>query len=459
MRYVCRASCPLRFLLLFCLLCPTIPLPAQGLAPGNALYVADSSTDRVVRLEDLDASGVIDPAVVGEVVAFYDDSSPGPDLSTPGALVFDPDRGLFLVDGGTLDTVLLLIDGNNDNDANDADEYSVFFDNTAGAPPLGTPNALVLTGDGSFYLADDGKSRALILRLDDANSDGDAMDEGEWFAVYDSDALEAENGAPPALLDPEAMVVGEDGRIFVTDATAKQVFVLEDVNNDGDVMDDGEVQVYFDPGDSYKFNDPEGMSLTTHGDIFVTDEDTGLILKLRDLDGDGTAMGTNEVHAFLDETAILAPRDTNDILALGNGALLILDGSRDQVFLAFDEDGDGAALSEGEVTGLLTSPDVLATPSGIAASVADAPPVATFKRGDVNDDSQADMTDALGILVFLLLDDSIVFCKDAGDVDDDGTLTITDPIRLLEHLFLGSEPPASPYPDPGPDPTADELDC
>ena len=77
----------------------------------------------------------------------------------------------------------------------------------------------------------------------------------------------------------------------------------------------------------------------------------------------------------------------------------------------------------------------------------------------MNEDGQADMTDALGILVYLFLDSTVELCEDSADVDDDGNVTITDPIRLLEHLFLGSEPPAMPYPDPGLDPSEDDLDC
>lgn len=459
MRSVRRASCPLRFLFLFCVICSTSPLVAQGLSPGDALYVADSSADQVVRLEDRDGSGAIDPSVAGEVISFYDDASPGPDLSTPGALVLDPARGLFLVDGGTLDSVLLLVDQNDDDDANDDGEVSVYFDNTAGAPLLGTPNALVLNADGSFHLADDGKSRALILKLEDLNADGDALDDGEWVTVYNSDTFDPDNLPVPSLADPEAMVVAPDGRIFVTDATRAVLFVLEDFNGDGDAMDGGEVRVYFDPGEDYAFGDPEGMTLGSNGSLFVTDEDTGLILELVDFDGNGVVAGQNEVTSFIDQTANLAPRDTNDILALADGGLLILDGSRDQVFLAIDGDGDGVALSEGEVTGLLLTPDVLATPSGIAVSRSDIPPGAVFIRGDVNEDGQADMTDALGILVYLFLDSTVELCEDSADVDDDGNVTITDPIRLLEHLFLGSEPPAMPYPDPGLDPSEDDLDC
>jgi hypothetical protein len=51
-------------------------------------------------------------------------------------------------------------------------------------------------------------------------------------------------------------------------------------------------------------------------------------------------------------------------------------------------------------------------------------------------------------------------CRDAADANDDGKIDISDPIRILRHLFQGGEPPAPPFPGPGPDPTADDLgDC
>ncbi len=38
-------------------------------------------------------------------------------------------------------------------------------------------------------------------------------------------------------------------------------------------------------------------------------------------------------------------------------------------------------------------------------------------------------------------------------------LCLTDGIRILNFLFSGDEPPASPFPDCGIDPTQDELTC
>ncbi len=48
---------------------------------------------------------------------------------------------------------------------------------------------------------------------------------------------------------------------------------------------------------------------------------------------------------------------------------------------------------------------------------------------------------------------------EAADSDDSGWVSISDPIFLLRHLFVGGDPPAAPFPECGPDPTADGLGC
>ena len=83
-----------------------------------------------------------------------------------------------------------------------------------------------------------------------------------------------------------------------------------------------------------------------------------------------------------------------------------------------------------------------------------------FIRGDVNDDTLVDLSDAVGFLVFFVLGGEAPGCLDSADMDDTGVLDITDPIYLLSHLFLGSKAPPAPFPNAGADPTPDDgLSC
>jgi len=81
-----------------------------------------------------------------------------------------------------------------------------------------------------------------------------------------------------------------------------------------------------------------------------------------------------------------------------------------------------------------------------------------FVRGDVDGENAINIADAIGILNHLFADWSID-CADAADANDDGDLNIGDPIGLLMYLFAEGFAPPAPFPDPGPDPTNDNLRC
>ncbi|MBI4582685.1 MAG: family 10 glycosylhydrolase [Planctomycetes bacterium] len=74
----------------------------------------------------------------------------------------------------------------------------------------------------------------------------------------------------------------------------------------------------------------------------------------------------------------------------------------------------------------------------------------TFRRGDVNGDGAADISDAIGTLEWLFLGTSIPSCLAAANANGDAEVDISDPIGLLEFLFLGNSPPPEPFPECGP---------
>jgi Tol biopolymer transport system component len=83
-----------------------------------------------------------------------------------------------------------------------------------------------------------------------------------------------------------------------------------------------------------------------------------------------------------------------------------------------------------------------------------------FERGDANDDTAVDISDAMRIFLFLFSGGANPPCPDAADVDDSGAIEITDGIRLLDFLFRGVSEPAPPHPFHGLDAEDDDpLGC
>ena len=81
-----------------------------------------------------------------------------------------------------------------------------------------------------------------------------------------------------------------------------------------------------------------------------------------------------------------------------------------------------------------------------------------FLRGDANADGLIEVSDALKVLLYGFLQAPIE-CEGAADVDDSGEDEMTDAIHLLNYLLLDAPPPPPPFPECGNDPTPDEQAC
>lgn len=83
----------------------------------------------------------------------------------------------------------------------------------------------------------------------------------------------------------------------------------------------------------------------------------------------------------------------------------------------------------------------------------------SFLRGDPNQDSRIDISDGIAALGSLFLGNDVPDCADAMDANDDGKTDVADATFTFNFLFIGGPDPSPPYPDCGPDPTADALGC
>ena len=82
-----------------------------------------------------------------------------------------------------------------------------------------------------------------------------------------------------------------------------------------------------------------------------------------------------------------------------------------------------------------------------------------FVRGDVNQDYEVDITDAVVILGYLYKGDEEPGCLSAGDTNDDSELDLTDGVFLLMSLYTSPEPIPEPSGVCGVDPEPDTITC
>jgi hypothetical protein len=338
----------------------------------RAVYVADSTLDRILMLIDRDGSGRVEPDAQGEVTIFYDDASPGPDLSLPSALLAGPGQELYLLDGGTLDAVIVLADRDGDGTANGEGEWRIFFDGTSPAPNLSTPKAMAFGPDGALFIADDGSRAQRILRVRDEDGDGSANGPQEWKVVYDQTALSPAEGP---LADLDALAFLPDGRLLVTESTLGRIEVLSDLNGDGDFLDAGEAALFYDPRGAHPFGSLTGLAAGPGGKVYAADSVTGLVLLLEDRNGDGAALDPGEWSVFLDPVLPPNPEDVRDLWVEADGTLVLLDNHVDSVLAAGDLDQDGSAAGDGEALAWFADPaTLLSTPDALAVGPAPPPP-------------------------------------------------------------------------------------
>jgi CD109 antigen len=174
----------------------------------------------------------------------------------------------------------------------------------------------------------------------------------------------------------------------------------------------------------------------------------------------GVPTGFEPVRASLD--ALVSSKAASRVEVAGRKVILYLDGLVHDtgLELRFQVKALYPVRAEPPISRIYEyyDPEVQAVTRG-PGLVVTSPAPRNFVRGDLNGDGTVDLSDAVGILGYLFLGETVPTCLDAGDVNDDGSIEITDSILLLNHLFLGGPPPLAPFPAAGPDPTEDSLDC
>jgi len=414
---------------MFALLATTSSAVVAQSFSGKA-YVADSSKDHVVEI-------TVENGVVVEGAMRILETS-GHELSSISGGVAG-DGELFFVDGGSNDKIVRF-----DLEAN---TMSVIAESDPELP-LGTPKSLAIDPEaGTLMTADDGSGKDRILALNLAS--------GEWKLLLDNS-----NASEAPIDDPQVVVRSPEGVVYVIDVGLQSILACVDLDGDGCFQSSGEVQQAFSGGIIGNV-----LAAQYHnGALYLGDKDTGTIRCFRDLNRDGDFVDEGEPKVAIDGALQNSSSDLRAFAMTAAGGFVFADAKADTLSLAEDADGNGT-IEDHEVSVLLSDRTLLSSHSvvllieDVADPGPDPEPAQAFIRGDANFSETVELTDAVLVLLHLVLGQPQDVCHDALDSDDNGVIDISDPIYLLNYLFVGGGEPPAPFPIAGLDPTDDELDC
>jgi hypothetical protein len=182
---------------------------------------------------------------------------------------------IVFVHDQSADEILRLVDRNGDGDATDPGEATVFLDDSL-PPDLGNDNAQGLVALGpSTILATDNFEPDNIVRAEDFNDDGDALDPGETFVYFDGSLPGGFTLTNPA----ELREIGSARYLLLDNNTLdtvnpEAVYLLEEINDDL-IIDESEVSLFA------TFS-PAGVSQSTTFDIVLGDDGSLYTLDITD---------------------------------------------------------------------------------------------------------------------------------------------------------------------------------
>lgn len=317
--------------------------------PGPCVvYLFDQDLDQMLQILDLNEDGdTLDP---GEVTIFFDDQPAGTGVENAQALAMPALHEVLATDNFDPPNVVRLRDIDEDGDALDAGESSVWFSGQLpGGYVLDMPVALTIGPDGAQYLIDspfdDPTNPQAIYRLEDLDEDGDVDDAGEvtmWLEL-------AAPGEPTiAMRDLEFDTHGgayyEDRGYAVHNGKVMRVDVATQTTSvylDSDVLTalTGNLRLNQGWGRGVLFA-PDWDELLVSAFYGVS---TDVLVAVKDRNGSGAIDVANEVRVIWDQTA--STHDPNvdeprDLCRLADGSLVWGCQLFDRVWRLYDRNGD-----------------------------------------------------------------------------------------------------------------------
>jgi len=346
--------------------------PATPYTRQLDLLVTDSSFDGIWRCIDWNQDGDLNDA--NEVLPYYDENIGSLTLGNPSCIGAAPDGTVYIGDS-TSDIIMAMRDANGDGDVHDAGEHRVFFDdsNPAGIA-MASIQSLHVDALGRVFLAIANSSSTgvdIIVRLEDQNGDGDALDVGEAIDYHTVPGATSTGDSIPSEL-----AAGPDLNLYYVEAGAtgvitKGVYRLADSNFNGNCNDPGERTLFWDtstigPNSPFHF----GMAIAPDGRFYLSDHSSNeTIWTARDANNDGT-IDASEQGVFYSTGG----STWWDVVIRDDGSILLCeDQTPDRLVVLTDLNGDGDAMDAGEAVEIYN--DTLAANSSLR------PRGATFLRG------------------------------------------------------------------------------
>jgi hypothetical protein len=223
----------------------------------------------------------------------------------PPLLPYSRTYDLLVVDS-TNDCIWRLSDLNQDGDYDDPGEVILFYsDLTPGGIALSNPSCIVAGPDGTVYVAD--TTEDIVLALRDQNGDGDANDPGEFHVFFHS----VTNASGIVMASAQGITIDALGRVFLAVANAgtvgqDMILKLEDLNGNGTADDVGEASVYClipTGGGAVGNSIPTKLVAAADGNLYYADvastaATTKGVYRLADLNFDGDCNDPGEVTLF-----------------------------------------------------------------------------------------------------------------------------------------------------------------